>query len=73
MLLVQTEWSQRPDGLGIDCVRIAGEDANTYAVAVSVATLDVGEVRGLVDGDGVYGCTSSDSAKKGGRAPRKQF
>ncbi|KAE8413257.1 hypothetical protein BDV36DRAFT_287180 [Aspergillus pseudocaelatus] len=46
------------DGELVELVRVAAEFVNTKAVAVAVATTDVGELRGLVDGDGVFrgGC-----------------
>ncbi|KAI9927081.1 hypothetical protein ASPWEDRAFT_46564 [Aspergillus wentii DTO 134E9] len=59
------------DSNGLKSVRVTGEDVNTEAIAVSVATKDVGELITLVGEDGVY--RSGYSKKKGGSAPRKQL
>ncbi|KAL4953708.1 hypothetical protein BDW69DRAFT_205669 [Aspergillus filifer] len=66
--------------LGLASVRVSAEYANCEAVAVSVASKDVAELRSLGHGDGVYrgGSRASRSdgekgVKKGEKAVRKQL
>jgi len=57
-------------------VRVAAEFLNTEAVAVSVASKDVGKLVTLVDDDGVYRGRRERLGrppKKGGEAPKKQI
>ncbi|KAF7137110.1 hypothetical protein CNMCM5793_007174 [Aspergillus hiratsukae] len=57
-----------------ESIRLSARYGNSEAVAVSVATKDVGELRSLADDDGVYrGGPQRPPPKKGGRAPRKQL
>ncbi|KAE8141915.1 hypothetical protein BDV38DRAFT_174891 [Aspergillus pseudotamarii] len=65
------------EGELVESVRVAAEFVNTKAVAVAVAVTDVWELRGLVDGDGVFrggrGNGENSLLRKGRKAPRKQL
>lgn len=57
-----------------ESIRLSAGYANSGAVSVSVATMDVGELRSLADDDGVYrGGPQRPPPQKGGKAPRKQL
>lgn len=79
LLLVQSTdleegQEQGKDSFALEHVRVAGEDANIEAVAVSVATKDMGELVSLADGTGVFRASSSTTQpRKGGKAPKKQI
>ncbi|GIC90511.1 uncharacterized protein Aud_006945 [Aspergillus udagawae] len=67
LLVYNIEYSQ-------ESIRLSASYANNQAVAISVATTDVGELRSLADDDGVYrGGPQRPPPKKGGKAPRKQL
>ncbi|KAL4751920.1 hypothetical protein BDW72DRAFT_79555 [Aspergillus terricola var. indicus] len=58
----------------LETIRVSAEFVNSQAVSVAVATTDIGELRSLADGDGVYrGGRQGPPPKKGGQAPRKQL
>ncbi|KAL4941312.1 hypothetical protein BDV06DRAFT_223269 [Aspergillus oleicola] len=65
----------------LQTVRLSAEYVNSEAIAVSVATKDVGELSSLVGSDGVfrggrgsrYGGENGLEVKRGGRASRKKL
>ncbi|KAL5365023.1 hypothetical protein BJX96DRAFT_158423 [Aspergillus floccosus] len=57
-----------------ESIRLSAGYANSASVSVSVATMDVGELRCLADEDGVYrGGPQRPPPRKGEKAPRKQL
>ncbi|RJE21645.1 hypothetical protein PHISCL_06021 [Aspergillus sclerotialis] len=57
-----------------ESIRLSAAYANSGAVSLSVATMDVDELRSLADDDGVYrGGPQHPPPQKGGKAPRKQL
>ncbi len=53
-------------------MRLDAATVNAVPVAVQMATMDIGGLRALVDGDGVFRMGDGEG-RKGGKAPRKKL